>query len=232
MASVAARARALPRLDPLRFGVASVVAIVGALMLISLYLRTRALGASLWMDEGLSIGIAGQPFFDIPHVLIQDGSPPLYYMLLHVWMDIFGDGPGATQGLSVAIAMLAVPGGFWAGWSLFGRRAGLILAVLAAVNPFLTTYAEETRMYSLMVLLSLLVTAAYVNIYVYRRRGYLPLFAVLLAAIVYTHNWGLFVGVGLGVGLVPIFLSGEDRRALLKDVLIGFGVAVLLYLPW
>ena len=56
-------------------------------------MRTRALGASLWMDEGLSIGIASQPFFDIPGVLKQDGAPPLYYLLLHVWMQLFGDGP-------------------------------------------------------------------------------------------------------------------------------------------
>src|ERR687894_350077 len=125
MTSVASSARALPRLDSLRTGVAGVVLVVGGLLLVSLYLRTRALGASLWMDEGLSIGIASQPLFDIPGVLRQDGNPPLYYMLLSVWMDIFGDGPGETQGLSVAIALLAIPVGLWAGWSLFGRRAGL-----------------------------------------------------------------------------------------------------------
>src|SRR5687767_12162360 len=143
MTSVAARARALPRLDPLRFGAVGVALILGALLLISLYLRTRALGASLWMDEGLSIGIASQPFFDIPGVLRQDGSPPLYYLALSLWMDVFGNGPAETQGLSVAFSLLAVPGGLWAGWSLFGRRAGLICAALGAFNPFLTTYAQE-----------------------------------------------------------------------------------------
>jgi mannosyltransferase len=206
--------------------------IVAALTVLSLFLRTRALGASLWMDEGLSIGIAGQPLFDIPSVLKQDGSPPLYYMLLHGWMDAFGDGPAQTQGLSVLISLVAVPGGFWAGWSLFGRRAGLILAALAAVNPFLTNYAQETRMYSLMVVLSLLSTAAFVNVFIYRRRGYIPLFGLLLAAMIYTHNWGLFVGVGLFAGLVPVLASSEDRRPLVKDALIGFGIAALLYLPW
>ena len=77
MATVAARARSLPRLDSLPTGTPAIVLLVGALTLLSLYLRTRALGASLWMDEGLSIGIASQPFFDIPGILRQDGSPPL-----------------------------------------------------------------------------------------------------------------------------------------------------------
>ena len=62
----------------------------------------------------------------------MDGSPPLYYMLLSVWMDLVGDGPGATQALSVAVSLLAIPGGLWAGWSLFGRRAGRAAAESAS----------------------------------------------------------------------------------------------------
>ena len=73
MASVASGARALPRLDSLRTGVGGVVLLVGGLLLVPVYLRTCALGASRWMDEGLWIGIDSQPLFDIPGVLRQDG---------------------------------------------------------------------------------------------------------------------------------------------------------------
>jgi len=232
MATVASRARALPRVESLRTGVAGVVLLVGGLMVLSLILRTRALGASLWMDEGLSIGIASQPFFDIPGVLRQDGSPPLYYLMLHVWMDLVGRGPADTQGLSVAIALMAIPGGLWAGWTLFGRRAGMICAALAALNPFLTFYAQETRMYSLMVVLSLLTCAAFLHVYVYRDRRYLPLFAGLLAAMLYTHSWGIFVTAGTLIALLPVLRATDDRRAILRDALIGFGVAFVLYVPW
>lgn len=237
MSTVAApRSRALPRIPPkladFAAGPWGIALFVGALLLISLFLRTRALGASLWMDEGLSIGIAGQPFFDIPDVLRQDGSPPLYYMLLHVWMDLVGNGPSETQGLSVAISLLAVPGGLWAGWSLFGRRAGIYCAALAAFNPFLTVYAQETRMYSLMVVLSLYATAAFLHTFVYRDRRYLPVFAVLLAAMLYTHSWGIFVTAGALLTFGFVLLSSDERGPLLKDGLIAFGLAFVLYLPW
>jgi len=202
------------------------------LLAVSFYLRTHSLGESLWMDEGLSIGIASQPLFDIPHVLRVDGSPPLYYMLLSVWMDATGNGPAETQGLSVAIALLSVPGGLWAGWSLFGRRAGLICAALCAVNPFLTAYAQETRMYALMLVLSLVATAAFLHVFAFGRRGYLPLFSVLLALMLYTHNWGLFLAAGLVCALVPCWYVSEVRSSFWKDALIGFGFAGLLYLPW
>jgi mannosyltransferase len=233
VASVASRPRALPRPASFPTGAAAIAAAAFALLVLSLVLRTRALGSSLWMDEGLSIGIASQHFFDIPGILRQDGSPPLYYLLLNLWMNAFGHGPGETQGLSVAVAVLMVPAGLWAGWTLFGRRAGLFAAALAAVNPWITVYAEETRMYALMMLLSLVITAAFVHVFVYRRRGYLPLFIVTLALMIYTHNWGLFVAAGLLCGLGVVLLEEhEGRRQLLRDGAIAFGVAGLLYLPW
>jgi uncharacterized membrane protein len=125
VASVASRPRALPRLGSLPNSFVLPGLVLLGLFAVSAYLRTNSLGESLWMDEGLSIGIASQPLLDIPSILRMDGSPPLYYMLLSVWMNLVGDGPAATQALSVAVALLAIPGGLWAGWSLFGRRGGL-----------------------------------------------------------------------------------------------------------
>ena len=215
---------------PNRFVLPAVVLL--GLLAVSAFLRTNSLGESLWMDEGLSIGIASQPLFDIPGILRMDGSPPLYYMLLSVWMDIVGDGPAATQALSVAVSLIAIPGGMWAGWSLFGRRAGLFCAALCAVNPFLTQYAQETRMYSLMLVMSLLATAAFLHVFAFGRRRYLPLFMVLLALMLYTHNWGLFLGAGLALGLIPCWYVSEVRSSFWKDALIGFDAVGLLYLPW
>ena len=52
----------------------------------SLLLRTGALDAGYWIDEGIAVGIASHAFGDIPRALGQDGKPPLYYLLLHGWM--------------------------------------------------------------------------------------------------------------------------------------------------
>src|SRR5256885_11898650 len=109
LAGVASRMRPLPSIRSLPSSFVLPAAVLLGLLAVSFYLRTKSLGASLWMDEGLSIGIASQPLLDIPHVLRVDGSPPLYYMLLSVWMHFMGDGPAESQGLSVAISLLAVP---------------------------------------------------------------------------------------------------------------------------
>ena len=64
---------------------------IGGLVLLSIVLRTRDFGVGFWIDEGLSVGIADRPLSDIPAALRLDGSPPLYYSLLHVWMAVFGN---------------------------------------------------------------------------------------------------------------------------------------------
>jgi uncharacterized membrane protein len=205
-----------------------------ALTLLSLYLRTRALDAGFWIDEALAVGVASNDVTDIPSVLKLDGSPPLYYALLHGWMQMFGSTESATHWLSVVFAVLTVPAALWAGRTLFGSTAGWAAAALAAINPFLTYYAQETRMYSLLALLGLLVAATFLRAFVDRDRRFLAPFALALAAIVYTHNWGLFLGVGTvaGLALLVRWASPDERRPLVKDALLAYGGTGLLFLPW
>src|SRR5215208_1538023 len=74
---------------------------IGLLLAVSLLLRTEQLDVGFWIDEGLSVGIADRPLTDIPGVLRQDGSPPLYYMLLHLWLGVAGRSEASVHGLSV-----------------------------------------------------------------------------------------------------------------------------------
>ncbi len=202
------------------------------MMAVSAYLRTRYLSGQFWMDEAITTGIASHSLSAIPGILRHDGNPPLYYMLLHVWISIFGASESATHALSVVFGLLTVPVGMWAGWSLFGRRAGMMAAVLFAFSAFLTQYAQETRMYELMGLLGLFATAGFLHAFVFGRRRYLIMFAVSLALMLYTQSWGIFFWAGSVVALIPAYLLSKDRRGLLRDAAIAFVGAGILYLPW
>ena len=212
---------------------APIAAFIG-LLLVSLAFKARGLGSAYWIDEGLSVGIGSHPFFDIPGLLVQDGSPPLYYMLLHVWMSWFGTSEVATQSLSAIFGLLCVPAAFWAGNVMIGRRVAWAAATLAAVNPFLTFHAYEARMYALEILLGILTSTAFVLAYVQRRQRWRPAFGLLLALMLYNHNWSLFFGVACAAALAWLWLKAPaaDRRGLVRDGAIGFGVAAVLYAPW
>jgi hypothetical protein len=214
---------------------------LAALVLGSLYVRTRQIGTGFWIDEGLSVGIADRSLLDIPGVLRQDGSPPLYYMLLGLWLPLAGDSEEATHALSLLFAVLCVPVAWWGGRLLFGARTGWMAAVLAAANPFMTQYAQETRMYSLMFLFGLVAAVCWVHAFAadppadgsVRRTAALG-FAVALAGMLYTHNWAVFFGLATGAaGLVLLALAAPaERRRLLRTALPAYGGAILLYLPW
>ena len=66
-----------------------VVAAVAAVLAAGLVLRFLTL-SHLWLDEALTVNIARLPLGRIPAALRHDGSPPLYYYLLHLWMAEIG----------------------------------------------------------------------------------------------------------------------------------------------
>jgi len=228
---VASVTGALDRVRDRRFDLAALAGwqnatILLALTALSLWIRTRILGAGFWIDEGLSVGIAHHPFTSIPHLLREDGSPPLYYLLLHVWMGWFGDSERATHTLSLIFALACIPLAYWVGRSLFGALTGWICAALAAIDPFLSYYAQETRMYSLVAALSFVVVGAYVQGVVRGRRAFVPVLGVSLAALLYTHNWGLFLALGLGVATLTV------ARERWRSAAVAAAITVVLYAPW
>lgn len=208
---------------------------LGVIVGLSYVLRTQALWAKFWIDEGLSVGIAHHPLTDIPTVLQKDGAPPLYYLLLHLWMDLIGgDGEARVHAFSVLCALLTIPAGWWAGRRLFGPATGWAAAAMLATLPFLTYYAQEARMYALAVLIGLIASASITAVLALRQRALIPLAVVFGALAPYTHNWGLFMLAGCGIAwLVLVYTSApEIRKDLVRDGLIVFGLIGLLYLPW
>src|SRR3954470_22839429 len=203
--------------------------VVLAAVAATLLLRTGILHSGYWIDEAITVGIASHGVGEIPGLLRLDGSPPLFYLLLHGWMAVAGTGEAATRALPLAFALLAVPVSYWAGSAAFGRRAGALAAAGAAGCPFLTYYAQETRMYSMVAVLSVLASASFVLAFVHGRRRHVWLLALWLVLLLYAHNWALFLVAGIGAAW--LWLWHEGRVEPRDGALLAAGVA-LVYAPW
>jgi hypothetical protein len=204
----------------------AVPAFLIALTALSAVLRTRQLNGGFWIDEGLSVGIAHHHWSSIPGLLRQDGSPPGYYLLLGLWIRLFGDGESATHTLSLLFGLACIPLAYVAGRAVFDRVTGLVCATLAAFDPFLTYYAQETRMYEVEAFLSIVVAYAYVQGILRGRTLWAVALVPALASMVYVHNWALFLCVGLAAATALV-----ARERLKRFALVAVGV-VILYLPW
>jgi len=206
-------------------------AIVGGLTLLALLLRLPTIGRAYWVDEGISVGIASHRLSALPRLLRLDGSPPLFYAVLHVWLGLFGSSEVATHTLSLLISLLLVPLAWWCARTLFGPTAGLAGAALSAANPFLGWFSTETRMYPLLCGLSMLgVTLA---VRASRRASVRDAAAATLTfiAVIYTHNWGLYLVVAVA-GVLAGRAALQGRWQQVAAVVAASCVVLVAYLPW
>ena len=185
-------------------------------------------GSALWLDEALTVDIARGSLADLPDALRHDGSPPLYYALLHVWMRLFGDGDTAVRSLSTVCSLATLPAAWWAGLRVFrDRRAAWYAVALLAASPFAIRYATEARMYSLVVLLTALGVVAVDRALERPTVGRLAPLAVLGGALMLTHYWAAFVVMATAA----VVLAWRRAKRVALALLVGAGVAVLPWLP-
>ncbi len=189
----------------------------------------------LWLDEALSVNIAKLPLSQIGEALRHDGHPPLYYLLLHGWIALLGDGDLAVRALSASISLLALPLAALIGLRLSGRRLAVMFTWVLAVSPFFLRYGSETRMYSLIVVLVL--AGHLVGGAALRKPTAWSLLgtAVITSALLWTHYWSMWLLAAVGLLVVVRVVQSKragtlDRAALM--VAGAMGVGALSFLPW
>ncbi|MCU1504554.1 MAG: hypothetical protein JWM12_3908 [Ilumatobacteraceae bacterium] len=206
---------------------------LGVVCVTGLLLRVWPRGA-LWLDEAQSVAIARLPLTKIVGALREDGAPPLYYLILHAWMWLFGSGDVAVRSLTVVTSIGFLVAIVVAARRFAGERAAWCVLVLTASSSFAVRYASEARMYSLVMLeatLALLAVAAMLTAPTIRRGIAV---AVLAATLPYTHYWGIYlVAAGGAVLAVAAARTADpDQRRAARKALLAVGGGVVLWLPW
>jgi uncharacterized membrane protein len=189
--------------------------------------------SDLWLDEALTVDIARLPIHEIPSYLRRDGAPPLFYVLLHFWMGWFGTSDVAVRSLSGVFGVVTVPLAWLAGRRLGGPKAGWAAMLLVASSPFATRYDTETRMYSLVVLLTVLGFLALDRSLRQPRPGNLIAVGAVAGLLLYTHYWSLYL---IGVTLLWLaWVAWRGRapwRRGARYALMAALVGCLTFLPW
>ena len=204
---------------------------IGAVVVVGVVLRFVQ-RSPLWLDEALSVNIAQLPVGDLLDALRHDGHPPLYYLLLHYWMEVVGDGDNAVRALSGIFAVASLPLVWVAGRRLAGPEGARWALVLAALSPYWVRYATETRMYSLIMLL---VLAGYLLLLdalhrpTWRR---LAGVAVVSGLLLLSHYWAFYLLAGVGVALALRAWRRPEARATTVRVIAAVAAGGVFFLPW
>ncbi len=214
-----------------RFPVSIWIVLVTAMALVLRLVRLDF--QPLWWDEGWSVYFAATDPGAMLRLTAVDIHPPLYYLLLHVWIELVGAGPVAVRLLSVLIGVATVPLLYLAGRRLFGREVGLAAALLLAVSPFHVFYSQEVRMYGLVTLLG--VAALCFACPGGRAGGRWWVwvgYVAAAAAALYAEYYAVFLILALNVVVVLRWARGRRPVKELFSWLAAQAAVVVLYLPW
>lgn len=188
--------------------------------------------AGRWLtarDLGAFQRPSGRSLVDSIHSLAVDDPqhPPLYFGLARLWPDVAGSSPAAMRALSAVIGTIAFAAVAWLAWELFAGALAAVLAVAVfAVSPFQILYAQQAREYALWTLLTAAASAALLAALRTRRGRVWGLYAVLLAASLYT-----FPNTALVAAAHGIYVAARHRRSLARFAVCA-AAAVLLFVPW
>ncbi|MFN2512830.1 MAG: hypothetical protein ABR568_15590 [Pyrinomonadaceae bacterium] len=201
-------------------------------LIVGVFIGARLWGLTascLWFDEVFSVHAARHEWSRLLGFVAADIiHPPLFYALLKVWISVGGESLVWLRlfPLLTTVAVI-IP------FILLCRELRLastevkLALLLMAVNGYLIKYAQEVRMYSLLLFLtvcSLWLFIKFVN--ATRARKQLLALSVLNLLIVYTHYYGWLL-----VAAEAAFLILWDREKL-PDFLIAAALLLLCFSPW
>jgi mannosyltransferase len=189
---------------------------------------------ALWLDESQSVAIARLPLHGPGTTLWtglkQDGSPPLYYLLLHAWIELFGTGTAVVRALSAVLNLAAIYPLYILAKRVCGLRPARVVTLLYICSPYALYYSTETRMYSLVILLTVFYGLALER--TLQRPSVLSVgsIGVTAAGLALTHYWCIYLLITMT--LILVFLGWRRHRREAWMALVGQVFGGVLILPW
>lgn len=204
-------------------------------ILFALFLRLAGIfSRPTWYDESFSILFSQKGIFAMLSGTISqtggvaaDVHPLGYYILLSVWLTLFGDSLFVARFFSLLAGLGLIFMAYVLAQRFWGHSVGLIAAFVVACSPFQIHYAQEIRMYVWMTLWLIMAVYSYWRAQETAGWAWWFGFAFFAALAQYTHHLSAVFLVSLAI--FPLLQRDWDT---VKRIIIAGVVALLLYLPW
>ncbi len=192
---------------------------------------------SIWLDEAASLSLAAKVDLDFAKFFNDtywtDPHPIFYYLILKIWIIIFGNGALAIRSLSALFGILTVLLTYYFFSKTINKKVGLFSSIFLLVNPINIWYSQEARMYTLTSLLILLSVyyCFQLNKNGLHKKDTIILYILFSTLLIYTDYIGLLV---LGVEFLFSFIYSFRLKEIKKKVyiLVSYLIIFLLYIPW
>lgn len=184
------------------------------------------------LQEYLRI-IPGSGVIDTVNAVAKDSPlhPPLYFAIARLWVGVFGNSIAATRAFSAVVSLGIFPGIYWLCLELFNSPlVGWIAIALTAVSPYHILYAQEARPYILWALTILLSSACLLRAIRTQKTLHWGIYAIALAASLYTNIFSVLVAIGQGIYV--LLIQGFRVSKIIIAYFLAFWGGILLFSPW
>lgn len=185
----------------------------------------------LYNDEPFSVFFAQKSVSDIIRILSLGNNPPLFEIILHFWMKMFGISQFSVRFLPVIFSCVTAVFIYFIGFKHLNKKEiGLVSALIFTFAYQHFFYAQEARVYSFFVMLATMCLYLYLNILknTEKKSNYVWL-TICNLLLMYGHFFGLFI---VFMEFISTYLFKSNRKKIGKKMLIVFGLTILLYLPY
>ena len=209
--------------------------VVALLTVIGLAVRIPGLGNGLWADEIYSVVYSFRtPFPEALSVFPGDNKHPLYALLAHAALSVFGEGAWVVRLPSLVLGVATIPLLYALGARITSRAEALAAAALLAFSYHHVWFSQNARGYAMLAFFAVLTTLLLLK--ASRSDGYrLWIWYALAAALgAYTHLTFVFAVVAqfLVVGLATLGWPRGARRIGWRGPLVGFALSAALTVLW
>lgn len=184
-------------------------------------------------DEFFSIYYANFSVHDIVVNLTMGDNPPLWEILLHYWMRLFGHGEVAMRTLPILFSALTVIPIFMIGERYVCRNSGVAAALIFIFSTFSQFVAHDIRTYALVGCVAAYSWWLFLSLIRSNAEGgglgwkWFFLFLCNLT-LIYSHYLSVWVIV---VQLFVVCVVPSIRKVLAKGYWLHIGALVVMYLP-
>lgn len=188
---------------------------------------------NMWFDEVYSWNLS----LDSPKTIIETASgdihPPLFYLTLKLWTNLFSDTVFSMRLLSV---LLVIGGMFWTFRICRQLKISdgkiLLILLLYTFSPLLIYYAQEVRMQSLNLFLSLGSTYFFLLFLDKKKNIHGIVWAVFASLSIYTHYFALLILFSQFIILMVLYFRKQFDSKFIRRVFLFSLLPLLAFSPW